>query len=665
MKSTFRNKRQPQSFALSIICLLFAACCGSAVRAAHDLPEHAIKVIYPKNGQHVAAVDSTFILGHVQSLFPGPEWLLYINGCPVPVHRDGGFLAFLPVAPGEFNFVLEATWAGSIDPNLQHRQKDPYLDESPLLTIGDTLLVRIPEPRTSLPLDSLDIGTDYERPQGDLEIISGDRLQVSFQATPHCRAWFEVPGVADSVPMVEMAPQPQAYWGEAVFGAGAVPESLLIKGIYSGFYEVRPNDFSDTVTINYFLARPDLSKIRHMILLGIADDDDSTIAKLLSLPDTVISSQSSYYVSVNSPRYPFPVRFTDSVQVVRLEPRKGYLATFQPEGVEALAIGREGDWYRVELSQSHEGWVHRESVMPLSKGILPPRSYVRSVRTYNYPDQLVVAVPLAGKHPFRVVEEDPRTVRLQLFGVTSDTDWIRYDTNDELVKLITWTQPQPGLYELTITLTQDIWGYDTYYEGATFNLQLNRPPEDVHSLRGKTVVVDPGHSHDPGAIGPTGMTEAEANLMISHTLRRVLEAEGAQVVMTRWDSSHVELYDRPAIAKAGDADLFISIHNNALPDGVNPFANNGTSSYYYQPHSINLARAIHKRMVAETGLLDHGLFHGNLAVIRPTQYPAVLVECAFMLIPEQEADLKTGRFQSVIAHAITEGIKEFLEQYDR
>jgi len=178
-------------------------------------------------------------------------------------------------------------------------------------------------------------------------------------------------------------------------------------------------------------------------------------------------------------------------------------------------------------------------------------------------------------------------------------------------------------------------------------------------------VIDPGHSSDPGAIGPTGYTEAEANLGISLQLQKELEKRGAIVIMTRDDTSHVDLYARPAIAKLAGADLFVSVHNNALPDGVNPWANNGTSSYYYHPHSLSLAREIHARMIDATKLPDHGLFHGNLAVLRPTQYPAVLVECAFMLIPEQETALKGEDFRKKVAKAIREGIEQFLKRYER
>jgi N-acetylmuramoyl-L-alanine amidase len=343
---------------------------------------------------------------------------------------------------------------------------------------------------------------------------------------------------------------------------------------------------------------------------------------------------------------------------------KGYFSIFQPEGVEALAVGAEGNWYRLKMTNTQYAWANMASVEKLPHGVLPPTSFLSSIRLYDADQYLTLEFPLAGRHPFRVYEDDRRNLRIQFFGVTSNTDWIRYDFGSDLIDLATWSQPEEGLFEFKISLTRDLWGYDSYYEGNTFFLRINKQPEKVRKLEDKRVVIDPGHSSDRGAIGPTGLTEAEANLAIALALRKELISKGAEVVMTRDDMSHVELYERPLIAKVNEADLFVSIHNNALPDGVNPFDNNGASTYYYHPHSIDLARAIHKEMLKETKLRDFGLYHGNLAVNRPTQYPAVLVECAFMIIPEQEALLKTEKFHKKVAKAITKGIENFLKGFE-
>jgi N-acetylmuramoyl-L-alanine amidase len=624
--------------------------------AATVSAETTIKIVYPKPGQAIGAVDSTFVFGSVSGNFDEKKDLLEVNGQVVPVHRDGGFLAFRPITPGPFEFRVRA-WRPTVLP-----LADEPLERNQLLAEA-IVGVLVPLPRKSLPEDTLAIVGDYNPPSGDLVLSNGDIFQAMFQGTPGMYAWFSISGIVDSVPMSEIEPRQQAYWGESVFGAGAVPDSMMIKGIYSGFLTVPESLTVLDDSVVYHLATPPHKYVRPLISTTPTDSSDDRLVKLLALPQT-ITRTAGYRVSLNYPDYPFTVRFIDSVQILRHGPRLGYFSIFQPQGAEALVVGREGDWYRLKLSCTQFAWADRNSVMALPPGALPAQSRPSSLRTFSHEDHVLVEIGLNGKHPFRIIEDNPRTLRLQLFGVTSNTDWIRYDFADPLVALVTWSQPEDGLYELTLKLTQDVWGYDTYYQRNTFYLRLDRPPKRAGYVGGKTIVLDPGHASDPGAIGPTGLTEAEANLGIALALRSELEKKGAKVVMTRSDMSHVGLYDRPIIAKLADADLFVSIHNNALPDGVNPFTNHGVSTYYYHPHSIGLARAIHSRMLRATGMPDFGLYYGNLAVGRPTQYPAVLVECAFMMFPEQEALLKTDGYRRKVAKAVANGIEDFLKDYD-
>ncbi len=652
-RSTFATNRKRLSWRLLgwvFPCLLAALI---------PLTAHAgvsMKVVYPKPGQNIAAVDSTFIFGSITGDFKSATDHLEINGQTIPVHQAGGFLAFLPVAPGEFVFHLRVLRKTELP------LKGSELERA-LLLCEDSVKVSIPSPRRSLPEDSLAIAGDYNPPGGDLTLSTGDILNVMFQGTPRMYAWFSIPGVVDSVPMSETDPAQQPYWGETVFGVGAVPDTLLIEGVYSGIYSVPESVSVTNVPVTYHLATPPERYIHPP-----ADDSTATAetehqTKLVAAPDS-ITKESSYKISLNNPAYPFTVRFLDSVQTLRYGPRLGYFAIYQPAGVEALVVGSEGDWYRARLSRTQYAWIEKIAVVPLAQGILPPQSRPTTVRTYSHKDDVLVEIALSGRHPFRVYEDDARTLRLQLFGLTSNTDWIRYDFADSLIDMASWSQPEEGLYEVKLVLSKDLWGYDTCYEGNTFYLKIIRPPVPVGDIRGKTVVLDPGHASDPGAIGPTGLTEAEANLNIAKALRDELTKRGAKVVMTREDMHHVALNDRPAIAKLAHADLFVSIHNNALPDGVNPFTNNGVSAYYYHPHSALLAKEIHKEMLAATGMPDFGLYHGNLAVDRPTQYPAVLVECAFIMIPEQEAMLRTDQYCRKVARAVAKGIEDFLGEYD-
>jgi N-acetylmuramoyl-L-alanine amidase len=141
----------------------------------------------------------------------------------------------------------------------------------------------------------------------------------------------------------------------------------------------------------------------------------------------------------------------------------------------------------------------------------------------------------------------------------------------------------------------------------------------------------------------------------------MLEAAGARVQMTRTTDSAVDLWPRVALAERSGAELLVSIHNNALPDGINPFTNNGTSVFYNQPRSLPLASAIQRSLVHRLGLPDLGISRADLAIVRATWMPSVLVEGMFMIMPEQEAALRSPAGTRHYARGVYEGIRSFLQ----
>ena len=113
------------------------------------------------------------------------------------------------------------------------------------------------------------------------------------------------------------------------------------------------------------------------------------------------------------------------------------------------------------------------------------------------------------------------------------------------------------------------------------------------------------------------------------------------------------------MARRANAHALVSIHLNALPDGVNPFISNGTGAYYFHPQSIPLARALQESMVRRMGLRNLGINYDNLALARPTWMPAVLCEGAFLMIPEQENALRTPAFQAAYARGVVDGLAQY------
>jgi N-acetylmuramoyl-L-alanine amidase len=349
----------------------------------------------------------------------------------------------------------------------------------------------------------------------------------------------------------------------------------------------------------------------------------------------------------------------DGITVGRAAPGASY-HWFFPRGTRAAVSGRVNDDLRLDLSGASRAWVAAAEASPLPPGTPAPRGRVGSLTASVTGEGVRVRIPVGGRVPFRVIEEE-RRLTLVLHGAVGDVDWIRYGEAGDLVEAIRWDQAAADEVALTFDLRAPVWGYRSAWDRGDLVLEIRRPPQldRSHPLRGLLVAVDPGHP-PLGATGPTGLREADANLGVALELRALLEEEGARVLMTRTSDSAIGLSERTAHAEAAGAAVLVSIHNNALPDGVDPFRNNGTSVFYNQPRSLPLAREVQRALVRRLGLRDLGVARGDLALVRPTWMPSILTEGLFLMLPDQEHALRTAEGRRRYAEGVVEGLDRFL-----
>jgi N-acetylmuramoyl-L-alanine amidase len=312
-------------------------------------------------------------------------------------------------------------------------------------------------------------------------------------------------------------------------------------------------------------------------------------------------------------------------------------------------------------------WVREQDATILPAETPAPSAVVGDLTFADRGGRLVLDIPLASAVPVFVDEPDPRTLRLTLFGARGNTNRISLGAESQRIETADWSQEQGGRYVLSVRMRRPVWGYRISYlpraVGSTLRFEINRTPwiDPAQPLAGRRIAIDPGHP-GAGAHGPAGTYEGDVNLAIAFALDSLLREAGADPVLMRTDTLPLGLYHRTNRAIEEDAELFVSIHNNGLADGVRPFGRVGTSTYFYHPHASALARHVHQGLLASMGLRDLGVFWGDLAVARMSWMPAVLAEGAFMMMPAHEAALQQPGFQAAYARGVLLGIRAFLAE---
>jgi N-acetylmuramoyl-L-alanine amidase len=584
-----------------------------------------VSVVYPKATDVVQSRDSTFLFGSVGR----GDVTLTVNGAPVPVLPNGAWIAWVPLPDDSIAaFRLVAVAAADTQELMLHARLAPRF--------------RPPADGTAW------IDTTSFEPAGTMLWPAGEGVRLGVRATPGARLRLVTPS-GTVVPFVPDTLPEDPAWGIRAFGIDSATYRLAPRADrYVAWLPAEP------ICPDSLVAAPcgslevaalgDTARAAWPLRLATLD---------LARPAVVVLDDDTAHTGT-----------TDSLTVGKAVPGGTY-QWFFPIGTTATLSGRVNDQVRLALSRTASAWVNAVDVQPLTPGTPPPGGRVGSVRLQPGTKSVTLRVPLPARLPYRV-EEDDRSLTLRLYGAASDINWMQYGGTDSLVTRMRYRQETTDEVTITLELSRRVWGYRTRFDGRDLLLEVRRPPEidPRQPLRGRTIVLDPGHPPQ-GATGPTGLREPAATLAVANRAKTLLERAGATVLLTRSDSTPLDLYPRTSFAEQRDADVLVSIHANALPDGVNPFVNNGTSVYYFQPRSADLARALNRALVRQLGLRDLGMGRGDYALVRPTWQPAALTEGAFIMMPEQEMLLGSDAGQWRYAQGVVDGITEFLRERAR
>ena len=314
--------------------------------------------------------------------------------------------------------------------------------------------------------------------------------------------------------------------------------------------------------------------------------------------------------------------------------------------VELLSDGEQSGFYRIVLGKNNFGWISKSNVKAFDNFSVTPAElfgyeYIDSKDFYTF------IFHLDKKVPFEMVEGE--NFLMKFYNVKNQPDEtyvMKVPVNDVLSG-------------------RKLLGYSGEYQNNDFILKIRKPIithswRPLHNIR---IAIDAGHGgYENGATGCLGDKEKDINLSIAKYLEAELKKRGAKVIMTRNADNYVGLKDRVEIANYGNAVVFISIHGNALPDGLDPNKNRGTSIYYYYNQAKPLADLIMDTVVSEIGVPNDKVRQGSLAVVRNTNALSLLIEVSYLINPEDNANLINPDFQKQYAKAIADSLEKYFSK---
>ena len=142
-------------------------------------------------------------------------------------------------------------------------------------------------------------------------------------------------------------------------------------------------------------------------------------------------------------------------------------------------------------------------------------------------------------------------------------------------------------------------------------------------------------------------------------LRDRLQDAGTNVILSRSNDTFVSLDNRVQTAHNNQADLFISLHYDAI-EVANSMG--GTTTYYYSDTNLDLANTINRYLTNMGPLNNNGVRHGNYYVLRTNRQPAILLELGYMNNSTDIQYIHTRAYQSAVVESLYQALREYFGQ---
>lgn len=226
--------------------------------------------------------------------------------------------------------------------------------------------------------------------------------------------------------------------------------------------------------------------------------------------------------------------------------------------------------------------------------------------------------------------------------------------------------------ELSFALRGPIWGYDQRVDPVR-GLELivrGRPRLPLATrekpLTGLRIMLDAGHGgDDSGALGGSGVAEADINLVQAAWVETYLHELGAEVCQTRRANTTLGLDERVQLALDYDPDLFVSLHHNSIPGGTDPLQEKGAIVFYFHGHAVPVGEAIAGRiapLMEGEGATPRVKTHVARVARNVLACPSVLVETGFLSNPEEDGKLMKTEHVKKTARAVAQGIADYFRK---